>query len=555
MVRVRPAAVLLIVAALLLAPSLIIGTVLSHSAHLNLIWAKQFAEQVQAGILYPRWLPESFDGLGAPTFYFYPPLAYWLDALVSVVTFDALPVSHRLSVTWFLLLWSSGLAMHAWLERETASRRVALFGSLAYMCAPYHLLDHYVRGALAEFASFAVLPLLALAILRAAKGRRAEFVLLAVAYAALLMSHLPTALLASVTVLPLYVLFRAWRLADRRAAVGFIWRCGLAGLLGIGLAAPYLLPATLLQRWISADLLWFDYYRVDKWFVAWPAGWLEPYFMKTLASLAVGYALLCAAVGLVLLQRRGEKQPAGEAAFWGATAGLCLLLLSGVLPWFWRLPEVAKVQFPFRMMVIVEFALVTAVGLAMLGQVRRGAFYAFSVALIALAYGTSMAGSEAVGNIAFSWSKTLPKMEEASEYQPAGYPHPIRQKGFVYANLQPLADVQTINCTPAAPVCSAQQDRFGALSLHVESGQPTTVTLRRYFFPAWRVETLPTHQAIAIEPTKLRVVSFEAPAGGGDFRLYRATLPAERWGWLAGGLSMVVVLAWAALSRRQSTFR
>src|SRR5262249_51355319 len=152
----------------------------------------------------------------------------------------------------------------------------------------------------------------------------------AAAYAALLMAHLPSALLASVTVLPLYVLFRSWRLADRRAAIGYLLRCACAALLGIGLAAPYLLPATRLQPWISADLLWFDHYRVDKWFVAWPASWLEPHLMKTLAALAIGYALAAAAVGLVVLQRRVEKRQEPETAFWAATAVLCLLLLSGV---------------------------------------------------------------------------------------------------------------------------------------------------------------------------------------------------------------------------------
>src|SRR5437660_1076123 len=32
----------------------------------NLTWAAQFAEQFRAGIVYPRWLSDSFDGLGAP---------------------------------------------------------------------------------------------------------------------------------------------------------------------------------------------------------------------------------------------------------------------------------------------------------------------------------------------------------------------------------------------------------------------------------------------------------------------------------------------------------
>ena len=116
-------------------------------------------------------------------------------------------------------------------------------------------LDQYLRGAFAEFAVFPFLPLVALGVLLVSEKHRTGVGLLAVAYAALLMTHLPTALLVSVTMLPFYVLFRAWNLGDRRAALGFLLRAGLAGVLGIGLAASYLAPAMLLQEWISAGML------------------------------------------------------------------------------------------------------------------------------------------------------------------------------------------------------------------------------------------------------------------------------------------------------------
>jgi hypothetical protein len=66
LVLARPAPVLLIAAALLLAPSLVLGNLISHSSPQNLTWAAQFADQFRAGVVYPRWLPDSFDGLGGP---------------------------------------------------------------------------------------------------------------------------------------------------------------------------------------------------------------------------------------------------------------------------------------------------------------------------------------------------------------------------------------------------------------------------------------------------------------------------------------------------------
>ncbi len=64
MPSLRPSLILAAAAVLLLAPSLVLGTLITHSSPQNLTWAAQFSEQFRAGILYPRWMPLSFDGLG-----------------------------------------------------------------------------------------------------------------------------------------------------------------------------------------------------------------------------------------------------------------------------------------------------------------------------------------------------------------------------------------------------------------------------------------------------------------------------------------------------------
>ena len=121
-----------------------------------------------------------------------------------------------------LLLWASGLAMQRWLLLESVDRRTALIAALAYMAAPYHLLiDHYIRGAFAESTAYVLLPLVMLAIQRTVAGRPAAPILLAASYAALLMSHLPTALLVSVTLVPASIAFRVRALSQLlRVAAG-----------------------------------------------------------------------------------------------------------------------------------------------------------------------------------------------------------------------------------------------------------------------------------------------------------------------------------------------
>ena len=538
----HPRLVLMAAALLLLAPSLVMGTLISHDSARNLSWAAQFADQFRAGVLYPRWLPDSFEKLGGPIFYYYPPLGYWLDALLSAATANLLSVSYRLSLSRLLLLWASGLAMYAWLKGEAKSPRAALYGALAYMAAPYHLVDHYLRGAYAEFAAYAVLPLVMLAVRHVAERRRFGLMFLAIAYAALSMTHVPTALLVSLTALPMYVLYCGWRLGAMRPATGFFIRCALGGALGLGLAAIYLLPALSLQGWISAEELWIaEHFHIENWYLLPRAlrGQLDDLTMIT-AWAALAYSI--AAMGVLTVSVRAGRWRS-EEAFWAFVCLLCLLFVAGVFPWFWQLPFAAKVQFPWRLMVVVEFAALTALCQTPWQAGWRGGSAFFIVAIIGLV----PAGYE-LGRV--TWLQIDQSMRESDvprdnkEYLPAGYPQKP-DADLADLSLERLEHLPTISCTPTPRICRAVEERFGGLRIEVEGDASAAVVLRRFFFPAWRLDP-----ALAITATPLKLVSFTAPAGRHVWRLKRQALPPEQWGWAISGLSLALLLSALAFSAR-----
>jgi hypothetical protein len=531
---------LAIAAAVVLAPSLLEGTLISHSSPQNLTWAAQFADQFRAGVLYPRWLPASFDGLGSPTFYFYPPIAFWVDALLSVVTFDALSVSYRLSFASLILLWASGVAMHAWLKTEAVSPRVAFYGALAYVAAPYHLLDHYYRGAYAEFAAYVVLPVVALSVRQIADGRCFGVIFLALSYAALPMAHLPTSLLISLTALPMYVLYRGWRLGAVKPSAAFFGRCALGGVLGLGLASIYLLPAVTLQDWIPADTFWGGYYLIERWFLLTPGRWLEPRdMMMIIASIAAAYAI--AAIGVLVVVSR-DCPPGGwrsEAAFWAIVCLVCVLLIGGVVPWFWQLPFVAKVQFPWRLMIVVEFAGITALCLMPWPLRVRALSYLFVVAIIALIPGLGEMGTGIVARaVASPTQADLPA--ELKQFLPAGYPQ--KPDGdYAELSLGPVEGLPPIACVPEPRLCRATNQPFGELLVEIDAQAPTVVVLRRFAYPYWRLD--PSLPVAATNP--LRLVTFTAPAGRQSYRLQHVAVSAEKTGWAISGVSLVLLLAWA----------
>jgi hypothetical protein len=533
-----PAATLLLAAVLLMAPTLLLGTHATHSSPQNVLWAAQFADQFRAGILYPRWMPQSFEGLGGPSFYFYAPVVFWVDALVSVLSANLLTISARLALTSTLILWASGLAMHAWLRRVAPGGWAALLGAIGYMAAPYHLLDHYLRGAFAEFTAYALLPLVLLGIRLIADGRRGGPAVLALGYAGLAMSHLPTALLASVTAIPFYVLFRA--LAPRA-----LLRCAAAGLIGLGVASIYVLPAILLQDWISIEQFYTPFYEAERWLLRSPGLWPDPNTMQSIASFAVAAALATGGSGLMMLRLPASDPNRRELRFWIGTCAVCLLLIAGLVPGFWRIDMMAKVQFPWRLMVVIEFATLTALALVPWQALRLSAVAVFAAAAIALIPGVKLLAIETID--AFAYTRAHLPLEESDmkPYQPRGFPH-NPNTGYAETGLEPLARLPTIACTPPARLCRAEDGRFGELTVEIDSDRPTTVVLRRFFFPNWRIENGPA--IAATDP--YRLVSFVAPAGSHRYRVDRRAVPIERWSWLIAGVSLLALLVWAGVRRR-----
>jgi len=109
----------------------------------------------QAGVFYPRLSSELAYAYGVPLFQFYPPLASYVAELFHVI---GLGFINAIKVTYFLGLLCAGLGMYACVVRLYGSRAGALLAAVAYMYAPYHLVDIYARGAMAfvgllQFAS------------------------------------------------------------------------------------------------------------------------------------------------------------------------------------------------------------------------------------------------------------------------------------------------------------------------------------------------------------------------------------------------------------------
>ncbi|WP_404713615.1 hypothetical protein [Sphingomonas sp. MMS24-J13] len=296
---------------------------LDDSHWINLVWSDQFTALLKQGELWPRWLPWSHDGLGAPVFYFYGPVAFWLAGLFGLAGSGLWP---SLVLAAFVALLASGIGTYIWLRGRAPH---PLAGAAFYMIAPYHLLDFLRRGALAEFTAAALLPFVALGIARAIEGKPA---VLPLAFAGLIMSHLPLAVLAAAFLVPMLIAME--RGIDRRGVAR------VAAGLGIGaaLACAYWLPALWLQRFTAMETM-----RGAP--LLQPANWSPATYAGAPGLVLLGVA------GLSLLPLAASMRRDRWA--WFVLGTLCLAF--GLARPLWLLPPLDRVQFPWRILTLAEF--------------------------------------------------------------------------------------------------------------------------------------------------------------------------------------------------------
>jgi hypothetical protein len=169
--------------------------------------AAQFDRALSDGQHPVRWLPDLFGGRGEPVFVYLEPLFFYVVAAVHAVGLGTIAST---KIVLFLTLPLSGWALLRWLE-EHVPRPVAAVGAVAYVTAPVHVVAMHVQGNPRAAAAYVFAPLVLLAL------RRRSIPGIALAFAALVLSHAVTALL----LLPAFALYALCGLVPPRNARTF----------------------------------------------------------------------------------------------------------------------------------------------------------------------------------------------------------------------------------------------------------------------------------------------------------------------------------------------
>lgn len=363
-----------LLALIAIVPLLLHGCSCGHDLDFHLQSWLDAAAQLRHGTLDPSWAFSPAWNAGEPRFLFYPPLSWMLGAALTL----ALPISATPAAFTWLALLGAGLAMYK-LARAYAPPPAALFASAVYLANPYMIFTAFERTAYGELLAAIWLPLLFYAALQQTPSITA----LAVPLALLWLTNAPAAVIGVYTLIAIALIRIALVLLPHaqtprssistrlRDATPLLARFTAGGALGLALSAFYLIPAAYERRYVQVAMAIIPNMRFqDNFLFAHTGNGPHDEVLLTASLLAVG---LLASVVLVLLaaalslrgRRRSQPRQSSTLLILVLLFALLVFLLTPASTLLWRyLPELAFLQFPWRLLSVV------------------GAILAFGVALI-----------------------------------------------------------------------------------------------------------------------------------------------------------------------------
>ncbi len=609
----------LLAAAVVSYPCLRWGLPPGHDTSIHVQYLHYLNQQLRSGEVYPRWISGLNQGAGSPIFFIQYPLPYraasWLQQVFQLPDGQA-GEAHALGLFLSCCALLSGVSTWLWC-RTRVGPLPALAASIVCLTAPYLLtFNLYVRAAIGEYCALAFVPL-ALACAHQLQERpRLAVAGMAATIAAILFSHLFTA----VIFVPFLLLY-AIACAPPGRMLEALVRAAAAVALGASLAAVYALPMALhradfslagLTRRASGNYLYenqlipFDRSlfpsSTRRWRIlsrlaqAFPVALLAlsavrcrpgrvPLRIMLLAVGASGCLLLIASAPVIAADRM-----VGSIAPWVLEQRSQIFLSSfltlevGVLAWLSRAELAARLPAVLLLSALASAFMMSRASLPVWVHLRflwtlqfpwryAGLLSLFSVGLVGYALGDPWLGphwslrAAAAATCAFVWLVIAAGDGLAWEIRGkfAGAlppdPEPVFDVALsTYLKSDSALSLAGFGSDAGRPIFIGGSGAGTLLSvssrharLEATCPRPCTVVLRQVYFPGWRAQDA-TGVAIALRPSDKGLVELALPAGAHRVELTLPSGPGEIVGAIVSALALCV-LAFLFLFRRENQIK
>jgi hypothetical protein len=526
----------------------------------HVLWYTHFSKQLWSGEIYPRWLLGMNGGLGSPSLFFYGPISYYATSIFHPFFGDEGEGSKQLGSSAGVALVLSGIFAYGWLK-TMAGKKAALVGAIVYMIIPYHLaVDLYDRGAFAEYWALTWIPLVLYFTQKVAAERKLGYSLIGLMlfYCLLIMTHLPTTLIFSL-VPPAFAFYAAEK--DQRLASFFRVAGGMT--LGIGLAAVYLFPAMLLQKYISIEAMRTDYFYWENWFLYSELNLLKTYTGKLTIISSTIVAVTVAA--FLLARAHKNRQVRIHSFFWIGVAAFSVFMTSPLSKLIYQLiPTLQAIQFPYRFNTALTAATAAVVALGVSSIKRpltRLNYVVLPCASLIFILWVGVTGFTAWQGYS-SHRDVAEAMEMRREIIGLGFETPEyhprwMQSSFNKENLNKLlGEIGESNqriVQARIPDASAQitvnEWKPREISMNVELKNDAVLTVSQFYFPGWTVKsTTDAAPSPSVSPsTPDGLVAIPLTAGQHQISLELQKSAPERIGQMVSLVSALTALSLSAV--------
>jgi uncharacterized membrane protein len=326
-------------------PTLFIGIYKGVDLSQHVQFSSTFYNSILNGDFYPSWAADENLGYGGIGVRFYPPLTPLLFALARILTGNW----HTATCIVFFLFTLTGAIGVYLLAKEFISTSEAVLAGAIFTLMPYHLYQIQNGSQFAEFAGCSVIPFSFLFVTRISRrGTFADVLGLAISFALLILTHLPSTVIGALSLL-VYALL----VIDKQQFYRRLLGLAAAVVLALAASSIYWLKVVSEMKWLRNtrfdETHFFDYSYNFLLTAAW-FGDKQLWYLNFI-FLSLVFVSLPAAAVIYFNRAATGKKPVGLMILLFAAFLMCLVLSKPV----WMLvPFLSEVQFPWRWLTIVS---------------------------------------------------------------------------------------------------------------------------------------------------------------------------------------------------------
>ena len=480
---------------------------------------------LSSGHIPPRISQNLGFGYGYPFFNFYPSSAYYFAEIFVILGFSYITSTKLMIAAGFIF----AAAFMYLFSKEYLGKIGAFIGAVLYTYAPYHSIDVYVRGALAEFWSFVFVPGVFLGVLRLSKNQTyPNVVIFALFSAGLILSHNLIAMMS----LPFITAFFFYLLYINKNRKAFFVSAILGGMLGLLLSSYFWIPALLENKFTMVNLLTNELASYGLHFVSlhqfinspWGYGGSILGPMDGL-SLEIGKIhLILFAVSLVLILYNLIRAKTKHNIF---LIFIIMFLFSIFIQSYYSkviwdlIPQFSYIQFPWRFMIFSVFTASFLGGYIFSLKFNKKVKYlaaAVLVIIILLFYAPLFRPSEYLTNAEdedytarefIRWETSI----KAFEYVPAGV---ATKKSDLDTTVVDITKdeiaKETATALSGGIAIKVIEDKPHYKKMEVESVIGGKIQINTYSFPVWKI-FIDGKEISYNDENKLKLITINVPGG------------------------------------------